>query len=90
MPQKGFGNFPTDFCVQWDRWIVYIVSLSADLAEPNPFWGTHGIVDHLLNNFQVNFWSGWLFHKGRHQKYVVRWNMFRGRGKKHNFICLSY
>ena len=43
VPRKGFGNFETAVCVQSDRYIVYIVSLSADLADPNPFRGTHCI-----------------------------------------------
>ena len=34
VPRKGFVNFGIAVCVQWDRWIVYIVSLRAD---PDPF-----------------------------------------------------
>ena len=40
MPQKEFENFGAVVLVQRDRWMVNIVSLSTDLADPNPFRGT--------------------------------------------------
>ena len=44
VPRKGFGEFGSAVCAQRDRNIVYIVSLSADLADPNPFRDTHSII----------------------------------------------
>ena len=35
MPQKG--EFGSTVCVKRDRWIVYIVSQTADANSPNPF-----------------------------------------------------
>ena len=50
MPRKGFGNFGTYVCVQSDRWIMYIVSLSADLADPNPGRDTY---DYLCGEIRI-------------------------------------
>ena len=54
---KGLGKFGTAVCVQKNRQIVYIVSLSTALADPNSFLGIGS-----CNLFLLYFLVGILFN----------------------------
>ena len=50
VPLKGFGSAD---CVQRDRHIRYIVYIVSQSADPNNFRGTGGKIN-LINNFAIN------------------------------------
>ena len=85
VPRKGFGEFGSAVCVQRDRNIVYIVSLSADLADPNPFRDTHSIISSTFDKLISN-----AFKKSRILKYFLHLHNLSTKEKKHRFKTIEY